>query len=118
MAESLKYFLKPKHFCLLISLFLLMLLIIFDFYVFVFLAEKFTEFAIQNVIYVIICSGLTGYAAFTLFLRQTRRRVLNFAVSGGILAISGVMLLASLALDKHTVDVLGLVSLCKCVYKR
>ena len=101
---------------MLLSLFLLVMLVLFDFYVFAFLAEKFAEFAIQHVIYVIACSELIGYVVFTLFLTRARRRVLNFTVSGGVLAVSVVMLLASLALDKQTVDTIGLVSVCKCLY--
>ena len=86
-----------------------------DYFVFAFLAEKFTEFAIQHVIYVIIASGLTGYVIFSVFLAQTRRRALNLGISGGMFAVSVVMLVASLALPRAAVDAVGLVSICALV---
>ena len=115
--DSLRYFSKPKNLCLLVCLFLLTLSIMMDYFVFAFLGEKFTQFTIQQAIFVIIISGLTGYVIFTLFLTQTRRRVLNLGISGGIFALSVVMVLASLALPKATVDVMGLVCMCKCSFR-
>ena len=113
MLDSLKYFSEPKNFLVLACLFLYMQLIYFDYYVFVFLSEKFTEFKIQHVIYVTVMSSMVGYVILTLWLTQARRRFLNFLLSGGIFCLSLAMLVASLTLPKHYTEVLGFASMCK-----
>lgn len=89
MVDSFRYFSSPRNFCILIGLFFYILVIMLDFFVFTFLAEKFTEFAIQQVIYVIIASGLIGYVIFSVFLTRTRRRALNVGISGHVGGVGG-----------------------------
>lgn len=110
--DSIKYFSNPKNFFLLLCLFLYIYLIYFDFYVFVFLAEKFNQFKIQNVIFVIIFSSLFGILIFTIFLVNVPRRIMNFTTSGAIFGISLFMLIVSLTLDKSSVDIMGIISIC------
>ena len=112
--DSLKFFSKRKNFTVLLSLFFFTLMIYFDFYVFAFLAEKFDSFKIQHVLYVVILAGLLGYVIFSLFLVNASRKKLNFAVSGGIFALSLILALCSKTLGKFHVDVVGFASLCNC----
>ena len=91
----------------------MILLIYFDYYVLIFLVEKFRDLSIQHVNYVAIGSSVLGFLVFTFFFANSRRRVLNFMVSGSILGLSLIMLVASLTLPRGTVEVLGLVSLCR-----
>lgn len=110
---ALKHFSSCRAFRLLACLFLLMLLINFDFYVFVFLAEKFSAVSIQSANFTALFSALVGNCLFMCFLRGRPRRVLNFTISGGVLGLSLVVLVASLALPRASVDAVGLVCLCK-----
>ena len=94
------------------SLFLVVLLIYFDYYILIFLVEKFRDLSIQYVNFLAIGSSVLGFLVFTIFLANVRRRTFNFTVSGSVLGLSVLMLVASLTLPRDTVEVVGLVSLC------
>ena len=94
------------------GLYLFFQLMYFDFFMFLFLAEKFQNFSIQNVNYASFGAQLAGY-----FLSQkimnVRRRILNFSISGGLLILCLIMLVGSLTLEHIKVDMMGFVALCK-----
>lgn len=100
-----------------LCLFVYTLIIYFDYYVFTFLSEKFKEFQIQYIIFVIAFSGLIGVIFYTFFLVTAPRRILNFMISGGISFLSFVMVIASLTMQNYYVEVIGLFALCKYINK-
>lgn len=111
--DSLRFFSKGKNFKTLFALFLFLLLAYFDFFVFLFLTDKFVAFSIQYVNYATFSSKLIGFCFFSMFLSDAPRKCLNFTISGGLLVVSGLMVVASLLLDSYHLDVLGIISMCK-----
>lgn len=117
MFGALNYFSKLKNFKILFCLFLVYLLTYFDYYVFIFLVEKFRDYQIQHLNFLTIASSLFGLLIFMAFLTNSRRRVLNFTISVGLVVVSLLMLVVSLTLPKNQVDFLGIVSICKGLFE-
>ena len=99
--------------CGFFCMFVLLLLNYFQFYIFVFLAEKFRVLTLQQINYASICSDLLGYLIFSLGLYDCPRKVLNFTVSSAILCLSLAMLICSGLFSKYSLDILGLFAMCR-----
>ena len=79
---------------------------------FLFLAEKFQNFSVQNVNYASFGSQLVGYLLSQRIV-HVRRRTLNFSITGSLLFLTLLMLVGSLTLGRAQVDTMGFVVLCK-----
>ena len=84
-----------------------------DFFMLLFLLDKFLGFSIRDANYVTFGSSMLGCLTFMLWLYRAPRRVLNFLILGTILLVTLAMLVGSLTLGKVAVDRLGFASLCK-----
>ena len=113
MLDSLRHFGDRKQLGLLFALFCFILVGFMDFYMLLFLIEKFVVFTIHEANYVTFGSSMLGCLTFIVWLYKAPRRLLNFLISGSILVVTLAVLIGSLALDKTTVDRMGFYCLCK-----
>lgn len=111
--DTLRYFGEWKHLRLLLAVFFFILVGYMDFFMLLFLMDKFMTFSIYQANCVTFGSSMAGCLIFTLWLYKAPRRVLNFLTSGAILLVTVILLVSSLTMDKLAADRVGFVSLCK-----
>lgn len=76
-------------------------------FVFIVLSEKFHTLSVQHINYLVIISKMIGRATFFCIVSNTKRKSLNFTISGVILFCSSFMLLMSFLIEKDSLDFMG-----------